>query len=65
MSKFEKTNNQLISENIELKRIEKYLRAEVIELWEHINKLRALPFYNLWIKVAHKLDFKTKFSSSI
>jgi glycosyltransferase involved in cell wall biosynthesis len=62
MSKFEKTNNQLISENIELKRIEKYLRAEVIELWEHINKLRALPFYNLWIRVAHKLDFKTKFN---
>jgi glycosyltransferase involved in cell wall biosynthesis len=60
MTDFKKTNNQLISENIELKRIEKYLRAEVLELWDHIHGLRALPFYNLWIKVAKKLDFKTK-----
>ena len=61
MNDFEKTNNQLISENVELKRIEKYLRAEVLELWQHINKLKALPFYNLWIKIASKFDVKPNF----
>ena len=61
MNDFDKTNNQLISENIELKRIEKYLRAEVLELWRHINKLKALPFYNLWFKIASKFDVKPNF----
>lgn len=57
MNDFEKTQNELISENLELKRIKQFLRAEVDELWSHIKHIESLPFYKLWIKVASKLNY--------
>lgn len=58
MNDSDKSKNQLISENIELKRIEQFLRAEVAELWAHIKKIESLPFYTFWLKMASKLDFR-------
>jgi len=58
MSDLEKSNNQLLSEIFESKRIENYLRAEVSELWEYIRKVQALPFFDTWLKIATKVNVK-------
>lgn len=58
MNESEKSRNQLLSENLELKRIEKFLRAEVAELWSHIKRIESLPFYKLWIKIASRFKFE-------
>jgi hypothetical protein len=51
--------NQIISELSELKRIEKFLRAEVAELWAHIREIEALPFYTAWLRIARKIRKST------
>ena len=51
--------NQIISELSELKRIEKFLRAEVAELWAHIREIETLPFYTAWLRIARKIRKST------
>jgi glycosyltransferase involved in cell wall biosynthesis len=55
MEEFQKSKNQLLSENLELRRIEAFLRAEVKELWTHIKNVESLPLYKLWIFLASRL----------
>ncbi len=54
----DKSLNELKSELFEARRIEAYLRSEVKELWNHIKNLEALPFYNIWLKIANKIKRK-------
>jgi glycosyltransferase involved in cell wall biosynthesis len=65
MREVEKSKNQLISENLELKRIEAFLRSEVKELWAHIKRTESLPFFKLWLFLASKLVFFSKNTAQI
>lgn len=60
MKDIDKSKNQLISEYLELKRIEAFLRSEVQELWTHIKKIESLPFFKAWVFFASKLTFFKK-----
>ena len=40
----------------EAKRIENYLRAEVTDLWIHINGLNNLPFFKSYIRISSKVQ---------
>lgn len=61
MQDSEKSRNQLVAEIFELKRIENFLRAEVSELWDYVNKLEVLPFFRFWVKIATKLNYKNRY----
>jgi hypothetical protein len=49
--------SELKARLFEKDRVEKYLRAEVEELWTHINDLNKLPFLALHLKIVSLLRF--------